>query len=203
MAPVHRAGRRDRPGGDGLRGHARAPRGLLDFIDYLLEWSRELPILVVCLAREVPGERPERGEAITLEPLDLAEMRELLAGLVPGPAGGRGRPDRRASEGIPLYAVETVLMLLDRGMLVREGAVRPPAAIGRLDVPESLQALAASRLDNLSRGERELLQDAAVLGISFTSAAPGGAVRAAALAEGVPRHALEGRWSPRQVLGQR
>jgi len=162
----------------------RAPRGLLDFIDYLLEWSRELPILVVCLAREVPGERPERGEAITLEPLDLAEMRELLAGLVPGlPEDVAGRIVEQ-SEGIPLYAVETVLMLLDRGMLVREGArYAPAAAIGRLDVPESLQALAASRLDNLSRGERELLQDAAVLGISFTP-------EALAAVSGLPVEAL-------------
>jgi tetratricopeptide (TPR) repeat protein len=40
-----------------------------------------------------------------------------------------------------------------------------------LEVPETLQALAAARLDNLDAAERTLLQDAAVLGLSFTPSA--------------------------------
>ncbi len=96
-------------------------------------------------------------------------MEELLVGLVPGlPASLREQILARA-EGVPLYAVETVRMLLDRGALVQEGAVYELVGeIGPLEVPETLHALIAARLDGLSAEERRLLQDAAVLGKTFT-----------------------------------
>src|SRR6266851_6894080 len=96
-------------------------------------------------------------------------MHELLAGLVPGlPQELRARILARA-EGVPLYAVETVRMLLDRGLLVQEGSVyRPVGEIGSLEVPETLHALIAARLDGLTVEERRLLQDGAVLGKTFT-----------------------------------
>ena len=73
------------------------------------------------------------------------------------------------AEGVPLYAVETVRMLLDRGLLVQEGSVyRPIGPIETLEVPETLHALIAARLDGLSAEERRLLQDGAVLGKTFT-----------------------------------
>ena len=60
-------------------------------------------------------------------------------------------------------------MLLDRGLLVQEGAVyRPTGEIDSLEVPETLHALVAARLDGLPAEERRLLQDAAVLGKTFT-----------------------------------
>src|SRR5205085_5088591 len=72
------------------------------------------------------------------------------------------------AEGIPLYAVETVRMLLDRGELVEDGAVyRPTGPIASLDVPETLHALIAARLDGLRPEERRVLQDAAVIGKTF------------------------------------
>jgi tetratricopeptide (TPR) repeat protein len=87
---------------------------------------------------------------------------------VPGlPADVRGQILARA-EGVPLYAVETVRMLLDRGVLVQEGAAyRPVAEITALAVPETLHALIAARLDGLSPDERRTIQDAAVLGKTF------------------------------------
>ncbi len=96
-------------------------------------------------------------------------MEELLTGLVPGlPPEVRDRILARA-EGIPLYAVETVRMLLDRGLLVQEGpAYRLTGRVEALEVPETLHALIAARLDGLSAEERRLLQDAAVLGKTFT-----------------------------------
>jgi tetratricopeptide (TPR) repeat protein len=63
-------------------------------------------------------------------------------------------------------------MLQDRGILVAEGdhyVVK--GDVSDLDVPESLHALVASRLDGLSPVERSLLQDASVLGQSFSAAA--------------------------------
>ena len=76
------------------------------------------------------------------------------------------------AEGVPLYAVETVRMLLDRGLLVQDGAsYRLTSPIDALAVPETLHALIASRLDGLPDDERRLVQDAAVLGKTFTTAA--------------------------------
>ena len=60
-------------------------------------------------------------------------------------------------------------MLIDRGILVREnGAFRLEGSIETLEVPESLQALISARLDGLEQAERRLLQDASVLGRTFT-----------------------------------
>jgi predicted ATPase/class 3 adenylate cyclase len=152
-----------------------ADDSLLDFIEYLLDWSRSSPICVVTLARPELLERRSTWGAgrrnftsLYLEPLPPEAMAELLGGLVPGlPQETRDRILERA-EGIPLYAVETVRMLVDRGALVHDGPVyRPTGAIGELDVPETLHALIAARLDGLPPDERRLLQDAAVLGKTF------------------------------------
>jgi class 3 adenylate cyclase/tetratricopeptide (TPR) repeat protein len=155
-----------------------ADTGLLDFVEYLLEWSRSHPLFVLALARpELADRRPgfgaggRNGTTLSLEPLAESAMEELLDGFVPGlPEELRAQILARA-EGVPLYAVETVRMLLDRGLLAREGDVhRPTGPIEALDVPETLHALVAARLDGLAPEERRLLQDASVLGKSFTKA---------------------------------
>ncbi|MDP9342774.1 MAG: AAA family ATPase [Actinomycetota bacterium] len=154
-----------------------ADAALLDFIDYLLEWSKDYRLFIFTLARpELVERRPNWGTgrsstAMYLEPLRPESMEELLAGLVPGlPEDLRARILDRA-QGIPLYAVETVRMLLDRGLLAQEGAVyRPTGPIDSLDVPETLHALLAARLDGLEPKERRLVQDASVLGKTFTKA---------------------------------
>jgi class 3 adenylate cyclase/tetratricopeptide (TPR) repeat protein len=150
-----------------------ADSGLLDFIDYLMEWSDERPIFILACGRpELLQRRPDWArEAITLERLDDDVLRELLAGLVPGLPAELTTRILHQAEGVPLYAVETVRMLLDRGLLVREGPRYALAGdVSRLDVPETLQALAAARLDGLEAVERSVLQDASVLGQSFTVA---------------------------------
>jgi class 3 adenylate cyclase len=156
-----------------------ADASLLDFIEYLLEWARNSPIFVVTHARpELLERRPTWGaghrnfSSIYLEPLPERAMEELLTGLVPGlPDELRAQILARA-EGIPLYAVETVRMLLDRGALAQEGAVyRPTGTIEALAVPETLHALIAARLDGLPAEERRVVQDAAVLGKTFTKQA--------------------------------
>jgi predicted ATPase len=153
-----------------------ADASLLDFVEYLLDWSRSSPIFVVTLARpELLERRPTWGAgqrsftSLYLEPLSSQAMEELLTGLVPGlPAEVRDRILARA-EGVPLYAVETVRMLLDRGLLVQEGtAYRLTGPVESLEVPETLHALIAARLDGLTAEERRLLQAAAVLGKTFT-----------------------------------
>jgi class 3 adenylate cyclase/tetratricopeptide (TPR) repeat protein len=153
-----------------------ADASLLDFIEYLLEWSRDRPLYVITLARpELLEKRPTWGAgkrtftALYLEPLSEQAMQELLDGLVPGLPDALRRQILARAEGVPLYAVETVRMLLDRGLLMQEGSVyRPVGHVETLEVPETLHALIAARLDGLSSDERRLLQDAAVLGKTFT-----------------------------------
>ncbi len=156
-----------------------ADPGLLAFIDHLVEWSRALPFFVLTLARpELLERRSDWGAgkrsfaSVSLEPLADAAMRELLDGLVPGlPEPAAGAIVSRA-DGVPLYAVETVRMLLDDGKLVAtDGAFRPTGDLSDLAVPETLTELVAARLDTLAPVERALVSDAAVLGQSFTTAA--------------------------------
>ncbi|HET9851974.1 MAG TPA: hypothetical protein VFP56_05650, partial [Candidatus Limnocylindrales bacterium] len=76
------------------------------------------------------------------------------------------------AEGIPLYAVETIRMLVADGRLEprEDGGYSPVGELGELAVPDTLHALIAARLDGLDPAERSLIQDAAVLGQSFTPA---------------------------------
>jgi class 3 adenylate cyclase/tetratricopeptide (TPR) repeat protein len=152
-----------------------ADDGLLDFIDHVLDWSRERPIYIIALARpELLDRRRDWGAgrrnftSLVLEPLEPEQMRELLAGLVPGlPPAVVDRVLERA-EGVPLYAVETVRMLLSEGLVVLEdGVYRPSGDLSELSVPASLHALIASRLDGLEPADRALLQAASVIGKRF------------------------------------
>ena len=153
-----------------------ADPSLLDFVEYLLEWSRDHPLFVITLARpELSEKRPSWGagsrtfSALYLEPLPASDMERLLSGLVPGLPHELREQILDRSEGVPLYAVETVRMLLDRGLLTQEGSIyRPVGQIETLEVPETLHALIAARLDGLSSEERRVLQDGAVFGKTFT-----------------------------------
>ena len=113
-------------------------------------------------------------------------MGDLLAGLVPGlPATAADAISARA-EGIPLYAVEMVRKLLLDGRLELVGnAYRPVGDLTRLDIPDTLHALIAARLDALDPVARSLLQDAAILGQTFT-------VSALAAVSGKSPEAIEG-----------
>jgi len=151
-----------------------ADPSLLEFIAYLMEWSRAYPLFVLSLVRpDSPAAglaaRTRNATLIHLEPLSPADMDKLLIGLVPGLPKPLAERIRGRAEGIPLYAVETVRMLLDRGLVVEEGSsYRPTGEIETLEVPETLQALIAARLDGMSAEERQLAQDASVLGKTFT-----------------------------------
>jgi class 3 adenylate cyclase/tetratricopeptide (TPR) repeat protein len=154
-----------------------ADSGTLDFIDHLVEWARNQPIYIVSLARpDLLERRPEwsvarRGFTTQfLEPLADSSMRELLLGLVPDLPAAAVTAIAKRSEGIPLYAIETIRMLLADGRVVAEadGVLVPRGDLSQLAVPETLTALIAARLDTLDPADRALSLDAAVLGQSFT-----------------------------------
>jgi tetratricopeptide (TPR) repeat protein len=132
----------------------------LDLIEHVADLSREVPILLLCMARpELLDRRSGWGggkvnaTTVLLEPLDAAETGRLLDVL--GNLGEALR-DRilEASEGNPLFAEEMVA-------LVRE------AGGGDVTVPPTIQALLAARLDQLEPPERGVLQCASVEGRVF------------------------------------
>jgi class 3 adenylate cyclase/tetratricopeptide (TPR) repeat protein len=152
-----------------------ADQGLFDFVEHLLEWARDAPIFVVTLSRpELQGRRDGWGSGrgnitVNLDPLDESAMGDLLDGLVPGmPSAAKDAVAGRA-EGIPLYAVETVRMLIDRNAVQPvEGVYRLVGELGDLDVPASLHSLLAARLDTFDADARRFIADASVLGSSFS-----------------------------------
>ena len=155
-----------------------ADAGLLDFLDHLIDWSRDLPIYVLVFARPELGQaRPGFGTGrnritLTLDPLDAASMDALVDALVPGmPPAARAAVTGQA-QGIPLFAVETVRSLIDRDIVQPvEGVYRLAGDVGELAVPDSLHALLAARLDALDPDVRRLVADAAVLGTTFPAEA--------------------------------
>ena len=155
-----------------------ADSGLLDFLDHLIDWVRDLPVYVLVFARpELGPTRPGFGTGrnritLTLDPLDRASMDQLVEALVPGmPPPARGAITGHA-QGVPLFAVETVRALIDRDVVQPvEGVYRLVGDVGELAVPDSLHALLAARLDALDSQLRRLVADAAVLGTSFPAEA--------------------------------
>jgi class 3 adenylate cyclase/tetratricopeptide (TPR) repeat protein len=151
-----------------------ADAGLLDFLDYMVDWTRDLPVYLLVLARPELGQaRPGFGAGrnrsmLTLDPLDAASMDQLVDALVPGmPTAARAAVTGQA-QGIPLFAVETIRALIDRDIVQPvDGVYRLGGDVGELTVPDSLHALLAARLDALDPAVRRLTADAAVLGSSF------------------------------------
>jgi class 3 adenylate cyclase/tetratricopeptide (TPR) repeat protein len=156
-----------------------ADAGLLDFIDHLLDWSRNLPLLIVTLSRpELLERRPNWGAgrrsftALALDPLSDEAMTTMLAAVAPDlDATMLGELVDRA-DGIPLYAVEFLRMLLADGRLEeKDGRYLATGPLGSLAIPQSLRSLITARLDALPPDDKKLLQDASVIGQSFTQAA--------------------------------
>jgi class 3 adenylate cyclase/tetratricopeptide (TPR) repeat protein len=151
-----------------------AEEGLLDFIEHLAEWSRRRPILIVTLARpEMMDRRPTWGAglpnftALHIDRLPDQAMDQLLAGLAPDLPARAARRIRQRADGVPLYAVEMVRMLLDRSTPAGGAAGSELSKVKHIDIPDSLHALIAARIDGLPTEDRSLLLNAAVLGRRF------------------------------------
>jgi class 3 adenylate cyclase/tetratricopeptide (TPR) repeat protein len=135
---------------------------LLDFVDHLVDWASGVPLLVLGTARaELLARRPGWGggkvnsSTIQLSPLSNDDTARLLHDLI-GSAVVDAELQTRLLEhagGNPLYAEEFARML----------ASRPD----EVELPETVQGIIAARLDTLPAEEKELLQDASVLGRVF------------------------------------
>ncbi len=155
-----------------------ADEGLLAFVEHLLKVA-SFPCFVVLVTRpELLEDRPglatnRRSTVVHLPTLPDADVAELVDGLVAGlPARLRDGLVQR-TEGIPLYAVETVRSLIDRDVVVPRGGQYVLADdAGNLDLdaigaPATLQALVSARLDTLSPAQRRVVDKACVLGGFF------------------------------------
>jgi tetratricopeptide (TPR) repeat protein len=160
-----------------------ADDGLIDFITELVERSARSPILVITLARpdllaRYPGWGSGRRNSMSMQlaPLSEESMRALVEGTVPGLPGDAIETVIARAGGVPLYAVEFIRMLISTGDVVRsaEGQFELVGDLADLSIPETVQAVIGSRLDRLSVDDRTLLQDASVLGLSFTPVALAG-----------------------------
>jgi class 3 adenylate cyclase/tetratricopeptide (TPR) repeat protein len=143
-----------------------ADDALLDFVDQLVERARNVPLLVLATARpELLQRRAGWSRAkpkeltISVPPLSAVESARLIAELL------RSRPlEAQAVDplldrvgGNPLYAEQYARILLERGAVP--------------ELPETVQGIVAARLDALTDEEKQLLQDAAVVGKVFWSGA--------------------------------
>ena len=140
-----------------------ADEGMLDLIEHLVQWVRA-PVLQICLAREeLLTRRPDWGgvrrdaSTLFLDPLDELQTRELVSSLMVArePREGVIAAVAERAEGNPLFAEEMVRRLSEE-----DGA-------GAVELPHSVQALLAARLDSLEPFQRRLLAHAAVIGRTF------------------------------------
>ncbi|MGZ4334894.1 MAG: ATP-binding protein [Gaiellaceae bacterium] len=148
-----------------------AEETLLDLVEHVADLSQDAPLLLLCMARpELLERRPSWGggkwnaTTVLLEPLDAAETEQLLSELGDVRAELRERIVQVA-EGNPLFVEEMLALVRDSG-----GA--------EVEVPPTIQALLAARLDQLDPAERSVLERGSVEGRTFHR----GAV--AALADG-------------------
>src|SRR5918999_1683020 len=145
-----------------------AEEPMLQLIEHMATWSKDAPLMLVCLARtELLDVAPDwgggrvRATSIELEPLLPEESEELVEGLL-ATATGRDLEEtvRQAlldkTEGNPLFVEETVRMLIEDG---GNGVPR--------GIPDTLQALIAARIDRLPLEHKTVLRRAAVVGRVF------------------------------------
>ena len=155
---------------------------MLDFVEHLAEWAREVPVLVLALARpELREVRPDLvtasrwvTEAIHLGGLDPDATAELAAGVL----GAARLPEELlgrlplSTGGNPLFVRELVGMLVHDGVLVAEpSGWRLTIDVDAIAIPPTIQALLASRLERLHTADRRLLEIASVVGTDFSPAA--------------------------------
>jgi class 3 adenylate cyclase/tetratricopeptide (TPR) repeat protein len=147
-----------------------ADESLLDFVDELVEWVTDVPLLAVATARpELLERRPGWGGGkLNATTLALAPLSEDQTALLIGqllersvlPVESQQALLERAG-GNPLYAEQFAELFLERG------------SADELGLPETLQGIIAARLDGLADTEKDLLRNAAVVGKVFWAAAVG------------------------------
>jgi predicted ATPase len=146
-----------------------ASEPLSDLLERLLA-EADGPLLLLFTTRPGRAELREAGTTATLGPLTVPEAEQVLHRLL-----GSGLSDAargflvQRADGNPFFLEELLSTLIDRDLLGREnGGWRLRVDSATLDIPDSVQALLAARIDLLSPGEKVTLQGASVIGRTFT-----------------------------------
>ena len=123
----------------------------LDLIEHVALLSSGAPLLLLCMARpELLDSRPTWPVTIRLEPLDSSHSADLIGTVVPEELRAR---IAAAAAGNPLFISEMLAMAQQAG--------------DDVEVPASLKALLAARLDQLDPAERRVLECGSVEGEVF------------------------------------
>jgi class 3 adenylate cyclase/tetratricopeptide (TPR) repeat protein len=148
---------------------------LLDLIEHVCDWSHDVPLLVLCAARqELLDVRPGWGggklnaTTVFLEPLKSDAVVGLIEHLPDGstlPLALRSKVIE-AADGNPLFIEEMVAMLRDDARLHDESGWNAER-IGSVSVPPSISALLAARLEQLGAADRAVAERASVVGRVF------------------------------------
>ena len=157
-----------------------AEQTFLELITHLVERVEGASVLLLCTSRhdllETHAEwaLDPNAQRIVLQPLTDEDAAQVVSGLL-GEAGIAGEVQDRiviAAEGNPLFVEQMLSMMIDSGSLhFADERWEPTGDLADLDVPPSIQALLAARLDLLGREERSVIEPAAVIGLSFAEAA--------------------------------
>lgn len=151
----------------------------LDFTEYLMQTQRELPLLVVGLTRPSFFEqRPAWGQEavphlqVDLLPLSNADCRRLVAEIlrkIPVIPDELTEMIVSRAEGSPFYVEELIKVLIEGNVILTSGDAWSVQMerLARLKVPATLTGLLQARLDSLSVNDREILQQASVVGRVF------------------------------------
>jgi class 3 adenylate cyclase/tetratricopeptide (TPR) repeat protein len=106
---------------------------------------------------------------LRLDPLGAESGEEMLQALL-----GDGRdlaPLKRliveTTEGNPFFMEEIVQALFEQGALLRDGSIKLAKSLSTIQIPSTVQAVLASRIDRLSPEQKDLLQTLAVIGKEF------------------------------------
>jgi len=109
-------------------------------------------------------------QQVALQPLGPDALRQLLADLLGSDASISGLAEavHARTAGNPFFTEEVIQTLIESGKLVgTKGSYRLVAPIDKLEVPGTVQALLAARIDRLPEREKQVLQTAAVIGKTF------------------------------------
>ncbi len=149
----------------------------LELVEHVADWTRDAPILLIVMARaELLEKRPAWGggkrwvTTMSLEPLSEVESEELVTSLLGRaelPADLRTQISH-AAEGNPLFVEELLGKLIDDGFLTTVGEGWSASGdLRQLEIPPSIHALLAARLDGLDGEERTVIERASVEGKVF------------------------------------
>ncbi len=142
-------------------------RAALDLLVESLPAARILLLVTYRHGSAPPWGRKSYFTGIRLDPLSAGSLSDLIDALVGRDASVAGLRSLLAArtEGNPLFVEEMVRTLVDTGALVgAPGAYALTRAVGTLQVPRTVEAILAARIDLLPPEDKRLLQVASAIG---------------------------------------